>query len=69
MTESPSEYKIPGGQVSAIEQATAAMTEVAKMVAVYYQTLVDDGVPKELACALTIEYQQSFLDRITKGGQ
>ncbi len=47
-------------------QAFDALREFAKMIAVYYIALIDEGISHTDAITLAVEYQTATLDRIAK---
>lgn len=46
---------------AAADQLKAGMAETAGMIAAYYKALIVEQVPSDLAYALTISYQESFM--------
>lgn len=60
MTSSADEY-------TEWEKQTEAVTQLAVCVHLYYTTLIEQGMPKQLADMLTLAYQNAILQISTRG--
>lgn len=53
--------ELPAGNLSALDQEQAYMTEFAHVFASYYKKLLEDGVPEDLAGMACLNYQNQHL--------
>ena len=52
--------EIPGSLVSALDQMANVIRDVTVIMGSYYKSLLENGIPEELAYQLTLQYAEMF---------